>query len=147
MFVKASAQNHTPATVMPFLWELCATFRPIIIKSADDVAISVFCLFSVMVQGSPAIIHGWGLLCPHPPVQNLLASSWGIQWLFPYTSREAMDASLDIPKNRFLRHEWLLCGQSSLLSWWCGGIAEPSPLSHSAVCLLWLPPQHSPLHS
>jgi len=95
--------------------------------------------------GSPAIILGWGLLCPYSPPQIRLASSAGLLCLFPCTVREILHGSLAFPKTDFLRHQRLLCGNSSLLRWWGCGIAEPSPLLHSGMWLPWSRPSHSSL--
>jgi len=98
--------------------------------------------------GSPATILGWGLSRPRSLLQIHFASSAGLVCLLPCTVREVLHGSSALPKTHFLlRHQRLICEQSSRLWWWCNGIGEPSPRSHSGAWLPWLCPWRSFLRS
>jgi len=120
----------------PLQWRLLMTRR--FLRSAFSLS---WCV------GSPAIVPGWGLLCPRSPLHIPLTSSAGLLCDFPYTAPRVLHGSSAFPWSCFLWHPRLLCRQSSLPWWWCRGTASPSLLSHSGGWLRWLHPLHSSLRS
>jgi len=70
LFIYVSTRYHTPATLIPLLTKHYATLLPITMKTTDDVAISPFCLLSLMVRGFASDLTWVGITIPSFSTSN-----------------------------------------------------------------------------